>query len=232
MANAIFPVPPTAKWNFSVRRNKAVNSGSSVDNPKMAAQPSYNVSAVPIKFRWNSLSQVTERDNKMSSVVDSMPDASRLYIGEGVTIKGEISVPDTLVVCGSVEGDVSVGNLVVGETGVIKGRIIVAQNAEISGKVFEKLDVKCLMILRSTSRVDGNVSYGMLQIEQGATIAGGISSSEYRPEQKPAKSEQPVRQEQKPLQSPLGNGARLGKQPDLSVSALDAATSPAQPPVR
>ena len=49
-----------------------------------------------------------------------MPDASRLYIGEGVTIKGEISVPDTLVVCGSVEGDVSVGNLVVGETGVIK----------------------------------------------------------------------------------------------------------------
>ena len=160
----------------------------------------------------------------MSSAVDSMPDASRLYIGEGVTIKGEISVPDTLVVCGSVEGDVSVGNLVVGETGVIKGRIIVAQNAEISGKVFEKLDVKCLMILRSTSRVDGNVSYGMLQIEQGATIAGGISSTEYRPEQKPTKSEQPVRQEQRPLQSPLGNGARLGKQPDLS--ALDAATSP------
>jgi cytoskeletal protein CcmA (bactofilin family) len=196
----------------------------------MAAQPSYNVSAVTIKFPWNSLSQVTERDNKMSSAVDSMPDASRLYIGEGVTIKGEISVPDTLVVCGSVEGDVSVGNLVVGETGVIKGRIIVAQNAEISGKVFEKLDVKCLMILRSTSRVDGNVSYGMLQIEQGATIAGGISSSEYRPEQKPAKSDQPVRQEQKPLQPPLGNGARLGKQPDLS--ALDAATIPAQPPVR
>ena len=88
------------------------------------------------------------------------------------------------------------------------------------------------MILRSTSRVDGNVSYGMLQIEQGATIAGGISSTEYRPEQKPAKSEQPVRQEQKPLQSPLGNGARLGKQPDLSVSALDAATSPVQPPAR
>ena len=203
-----------------------------MDNPKIAAQASYNVSAVPIKFPRNSLSQVTERDNKMSSAVDSMPDASRLYIGEGVTIKGEISVPDTLVVCGSVEGDVSVGNLVVGETGVIKGRIIVAQNAEISGKVFEKLDVKCLMILRSTSRVDGNVSYGMLQIEQGATIAGGISSSEYRPEQKPAKSEQPVRQEQKPLQSPLGNGARLGKQPDLSVSALDAATNPVQTPAR
>jgi cytoskeletal protein CcmA (bactofilin family) len=160
-----------------------------------------------------------------------MPDASRLYIGEGVTIKGEISVPDTLVVCGSVEGDVSVGNLVVGETGVIKGRTIVSQNAEICGKVFEKLDVKCLMILRSTSRVDGNISYGMLQIEQGATIAGGISSTEYRPEQqKSAKPEQPARPEQRPPQSVLGNGARLTKPADLS--ALDAAPSPVPPLTR
>jgi cytoskeletal protein CcmA (bactofilin family) len=166
----------------------------------------------------------------MPSSVDTMPDASRLYIGEGVTIKGEISVPDTLVVCGSVEGDVSVGNLVVGETGVIKGRIVVAQNAEISGKVYEKLDVKCLMILRSTSRVDGNVSYGMLQIEQGATIAGGISSTEYRPEQKPAKTEQTARPEPLRPQSALGNGMRPAKQAD--ISALDAVPSPVQPPVR
>src|SRR5208282_6038218 len=129
----------------------------------------------------------------MSSTEHTMPDANRLYIGEGVTVKGEITVPDTLVVCGTLEGDVSVGNLVVGETGVVKGRINVAQNAEISGKVFEKLDVKCLMILRSTSRVDGNVSYGMLQIEQGATIAGGISSTDYRPEQRPVRSEQVAR---------------------------------------
>jgi cytoskeletal protein CcmA (bactofilin family) len=158
-----------------------------------------------------------------------MPDASRLYIGEGVTIKGEITVPDTLVVCGTLEGDVSVGNLVVGETGVIKGRIIVAQNAEISGKVFEKLDVKCLMILRSTSRVDGNVSYGMLQIEQGATIAGGISSTDYRPDQRPAKAEQSVKPEQKPVrhEAPLGNGARSTKP---EISALEPASLPVAPP--
>jgi cytoskeletal protein CcmA (bactofilin family) len=164
----------------------------------------------------------------MSSVVDSMPEASKLYIGEGVSIKGEITVPDTLVVCGTVEGDVTVGNLVVGETGVIKGRIVVAQNAEISGKVIEKLDVKCLMILRSTARVDGNVSYGMLQIEQGATIAGGISSTEFRPEQRQAKPE-PVKQEQKPVrQEPaLGNGVRLARQPDSA--ALEQAPMPGMP---
>jgi len=126
---------------------------------------------------------------QMSSTEHTIPDANRLYIGEGVTIKGEISVPDTLVVCGVLEGDVTVGNLVVGETGAIKGRITVAENAEISGKVFEKLDVKCLLILRSTGRVDGNISYGLLQIEQGASIACGLSSTEYRPEQKPPKAD-------------------------------------------
>ena len=91
------------------------------------------------------------------------------------------------MVCGVLEGDVTVGNLVVGQTGAIKGRITVAENAEISGKVFEKLDVKCLLILRSTGRVDGNISYGLLQIEQGASIAGGLSSTDYRPDQKPPK---------------------------------------------
>ena len=54
-------------------------------------------------------------------------------------------------------------------------------------EVFEKLDVKCLLILRSTGCVDGNISYGLLQIEQGASIAGGLSSTDYRPEQKPPK---------------------------------------------
>ncbi len=155
-----------------------------------------------------------------------MPDANRLYIGEGVTIKGEISVPDTLVVCGSLEGDVSVGNLVVGETGAIKGRITVAENAEISGKVFEKLEVKCLLILRSTGRVDGNISYGLLQIEQGASIAGGLSSTEYRPEQKPAKVDLYPRQDQK-----TGNKAdssRPSKQP--SLTALEPLPTPAAPP--
>lgn len=77
---------------------------------------------------------------------------NRLYIGEGVTMKGEISVPDTLVACGSLEGDVTVGNLIVGETGVIKGRITVAENAEISGKVsLEAIRMKRAL---NTSRSD------------------------------------------------------------------------------
>jgi cytoskeletal protein CcmA (bactofilin family) len=160
----------------------------------------------------------------MSSIEHSIPDANRLYIGEGVTIKGEISVPDTLVVCGVLEGDVTVGNLIVGETGSIKGRITVAENAEISGKVFEKLDVKCLLILRSTGRVDGNISYGLLQIEQGASIAGGLSSTEYRPEQKLQKVDLYPKQDQKAAKQ---DSSRSSKQ--ASLSALEPLPTPAAP---
>jgi cytoskeletal protein CcmA (bactofilin family) len=80
--------------------------------------------------------------------MNAMPERNNLYIGEGVAIKGDLSVPDTLVVCDLLEGDISVGNLVVGATGSIKGRIFAAQNADISGKVFDKLDIKGHLLTR------------------------------------------------------------------------------------
>jgi cytoskeletal protein CcmA (bactofilin family) len=112
----------------------------------------------------------------MSAAVDNRPEANKLCIGEGVTIKGAVLVSDTVVVNGVLEGDISVGNLIVSETGIVRGRISVVQNADISGKVFDRLDVKGLLILRSTSRVDGNLSCGILTIEQGASISGGVYS--------------------------------------------------------
>jgi cytoskeletal protein CcmA (bactofilin family) len=165
----------------------------------------------------------------MSSTEQTLPDQNRLYIGEGVTIKGEVAVPDTLVVCGSIEGDISAGNLIIGETGAIKGRITVAENAEISGKVFEKLDVKGLLILRSTGRVDGNISYGLLQIEQGATLAGGLSAIDGRAEQKPSKADRFSKPDAKASkQDPLtGNGSK-----HLGLAAVEPtrATPPSSTP--
>jgi cytoskeletal protein CcmA (bactofilin family) len=115
--------------------------------------------------------------NTLASTVASGAETNRPFIGEGVTMKGQVTVPDDLVVCGMLEGEVSASNLVVGEAGIIKGKISVSQNADISGKVIEQRDVRNLLILRSTSHVDGNVSYGMLQIEQGAALAVAVGSS-------------------------------------------------------
>jgi len=94
----------------------------------------------------------------MSATVGCILDANKLFVGEGVTIR--------------------VDNLIVRKTGTISGRIAVAGNAEICGQVLEKLDVKGLLVLRAGGRVDGNVSFGALTIEQGATITGEVSSTD------------------------------------------------------
>jgi cytoskeletal protein CcmA (bactofilin family) len=162
---------------------------------------------------------------------DAIPDANRLYIGEGVSIKGDVAVPDTLMVYGVIEGDVSAGTLWVGETGIIRGKVTVAENAEVSGKVSEKLDVKCLLVLRSTGRIDAKVSCGMLQIEQGASITGGITSTEYRPAL--AKSEARSDARSEALSRPdqrlglTGNGASGARRAEIpGLDAVSLALSP------
>ena len=91
--------------------------------------------------------------------------------------------------------------------------------------MFEKLDVMCLLILRSTGRVDGNISYGLLQIEQGASIAGGLSSTDYRPEQQKTPKLDLYPREQK---APKREDRRGGKQAGLST--LEPMPTPATPP--
>lgn len=113
------------------------------------------------------------------------------YIGEGVTVKGEISVPDIIVVDGIVEGELTARAIRVGATGAIKGNIICTE-AEVHGSVSEKIEVKQLLIVRATGRVEGHISYGEVQIEKGAVISGDFSSTDFRSDKRTTKVEQPT----------------------------------------
>jgi cytoskeletal protein CcmA (bactofilin family) len=144
---------------------------------------------------------------------EERPETNKLYIGAGVVIKGAVILSDTIIVDGVLEGDISVANLFVREAGTIRGRVAVSQNAEISGKVFEKLDVKGLLVLRANSRVEGTVSCGVLTIEQGASITGGISSTD-----QPLAQHSFTPNRRQDVQS--GNGAPALKRLDLSALEL------------
>jgi len=164
----------------------------------------------------------------MSSAVDPTLGANRLHIGEGVAIKSAVVVADTIVVEGVLEGDIAVDNLIVSETGVVSGRISVGKNAEIFGKVFEKLDVKGLLNLRASGRVDGSISFGKLTIERGACVTGEVSSTDYRANQQSSYRAQPSaakparQQEERPASppSPAPAAARL------ELSAVDLMPGP------
>lgn len=99
-----------------------------------------------------------------------------VYIGAGVTVKGEFSVPDLLVVDGVVEGDVTARGVVVGRSGVIRGHVA-AEEADVSGSISDHVEISELLTVRSTGRVEGRVIYREMELEKGAVVTGDLSAT-------------------------------------------------------
>jgi cytoskeletal protein CcmA (bactofilin family) len=97
------------------------------------------------------------------------------YIGEGVTVKGAICVPGEIVVDGMVEGDVTAQSIRIGASGAIKGKVV-STDLEVSGTLGKSADVKEVLVIRSSGRVEGHFSCGDFEVEKGAVFAGGIFS--------------------------------------------------------
>jgi cytoskeletal protein CcmA (bactofilin family) len=109
-------------------------------------------------------------------------------IGADVTIKGDVSATADLHVDGRIEGDIACASLVQGETSTIEGAIE-AGTARLAGRVVGSITAKELVILR-TARVEGDVHYDALTIEQGAEVDGRFAHRTAAPVAKP--SEKPA----------------------------------------
>ena len=106
-------------------------------------------------------------------------------IGTDVTIKGDVSATADLHVDGRIEGDITCASLVQGETSTIEGSIE-AESARLSGRLTGSIRARDLVILRS-ARIEGDVHYDALTIEQGAQVDGRFSHREPgKPAAKPA----------------------------------------------
>ena len=91
-------------------------------------------------------------------------------IGADVVIRGNVSATADLHVDGTVEGDIACASLVQGESSLVAGAIE-AETARLSGRVKGTITVRELVILRS-ARIEGDVHYDTLTIEQGAQVEG------------------------------------------------------------
>ena len=100
-------------------------------------------------------------------------------IGADVTIKGDIEASADLHVDGSVIGDLVCASLVQGETSRIQGAIT-ADTARLSGAVKGTITVRELVILKS-ARIEGDVHYEALTIEQGAQVDGKFAPDAGKP---------------------------------------------------
>ena len=91
-------------------------------------------------------------------------------IGADVVITGNISASADLHIDGTVEGDITCASLVQGEKSEIRGAIT-AESARMAGTVNGSITARELVILKS-ARIEGDVHYDALTIEQGAQVDG------------------------------------------------------------
>lgn len=110
-------------------------------------------------------------------------------IGADVTIRGDVIASTELHVDGSIEGDIQCASLVQGETSTVTGAVT-AESARLAGRVVGSITAKDLVVLRS-ARIEGDVQYDALTIEQGAHVDGRLSHR-VPGKAEPAKSGEPV----------------------------------------
>lgn len=91
-------------------------------------------------------------------------------LGADVVIKGDIAASADLHIDGRVEGDIACASLVQGQSSEVVGAIR-AETARLAGTVRGSITASELVILK-TARIEGDVHYDALTIEQGAEVDG------------------------------------------------------------
>ena len=101
-------------------------------------------------------------------------------LGADVAIKGDLTARADLHIDGKVEGDIACTSLVQGESSEIRGAVT-AETARLAGKVTGSITAGALVVLKS-ARIEGDVFYDSLTIEQGAQVEGRFSHREPEPQ--------------------------------------------------
>lgn len=109
---------------------------------------------------------------------DADPEGARLVVAAGITLNGEISKCDRLIVEGTVKAEVKDCRILeVAEGGTYEGAAMI-ESAEISGTFIGDLTVRGLLTLRPTGLVKGNVQAGILEVQKGGKISGKVEPLE------------------------------------------------------
>jgi cytoskeletal protein CcmA (bactofilin family) len=93
-------------------------------------------------------------------------------IVEGTIIEGDIKSDSNIRIDGYVKGTITVkGRLVLGPTGKIDGNVF-CKNADLEGKLNGIIEVDELLSLKTTAKLQGEISTNKLSIEPGAIFSG------------------------------------------------------------
>jgi cytoskeletal protein CcmA (bactofilin family) len=98
-----------------------------------------------------------------------------LLVGRGVSLSGEITACERLIVEGKVEANLhECRDIDIAESGLFKGAATI-DNAEVRGRFDGELTVRKRLLVRATGHVAGKVTYAEIEIEHGGKISGEIT---------------------------------------------------------
>ena len=103
-------------------------------------------------------------------------DTRKLIVGREISLSGEITSCDRLVVEGSVEANLAnCRDIDIADSGLFKGSASIDE-AEVRGRFEGTLTVRRRLLIRATGKVTGTVRYGQIEIECGGQISGDIQA--------------------------------------------------------
>ena len=104
-------------------------------------------------------------------------DRRTLIIGEGISLSGEVTSCDRLIVEGTIEAKLEkCQHVIIAETGVFNGHAS-TENADVRGRFQGELVVRKRLLIRAGGHVSGTITYGEIEIESGGKISGAIEEA-------------------------------------------------------
>lgn len=103
-------------------------------------------------------------------------DIRQLIVGPEISLSGDISSCDKLIVEGSVEANLTnCHDVNITESGLFKGSASIDE-AEIRGRFEGNLTVRKRLLIRASGHVSGMIRYGQIEIECGGQISGDVQA--------------------------------------------------------
>lgn len=112
----------------------------------------------------------------------SPPEQVISIIGPGMKITGDCDTDGAVRVEGTVQGNIRAGKaVVIGKDGLVDGDIV-TQDAVISGRVKGSLRAESRLEVQASSQVEGEISAGRMQVEEGSNLSGTVKIGKGAPE--------------------------------------------------
>lgn len=97
-----------------------------------------------------------------------------LYVGSGVTMNGKFYVPGSAEIDGSLTGEINASSINITLNGVVTGSSV-ADHVRVEGQLNETVVVQQTLVIESTGKVEGKITYTDLEVKKGGSIQGDMT---------------------------------------------------------